>query len=107
MRPIDADDFIESVRSSPMGSMMIYHISQQPTIKLDKLQDACKMNLDSRPADMTENTTSRNPIERFICKECSFKVRDWEAYEYDDETDEVFTYSFRLKYCPACGRKVM
>lgn len=54
----------------------------------------------------TGNITDRNPHDRFHCGECGFMICDWDAYGFEDETDERFSYDFAMKYCPNCGRKV-
>lgn len=54
----------------------------------------------------TRNITDRNPNDRFNCEACGFMVCDWDAYGFEDETDERFSYDFAMKYCPNCGRKV-
>ena len=54
----------------------------------------------------TTNITDRNPHDRFHCGECGFMICDWDAYGFEDETDERFSYDFEMKYCPNCGRKV-
>ena len=56
--------------------------------------------------ETTRNVSGRNPIDKFVCEKCGFMICDWDAYNFEDETDQRFSYDFAMKFCPSCGRKV-
>jgi uncharacterized protein with PIN domain len=42
--------------------------------------------------------------DQFVCSECDIRLEDWKRVDYDEGEKEYFSYE--LKYCPNCGRKI-
>lgn len=42
--------------------------------------------------------------DQFVCSECDIRLEDWKRVDYDEGEKEYFSYE--LKFCPNCGRKI-
>lgn len=52
------------------------------------------------------NESEYDSIDRFECSNCGFIMTEHQEVE-PDEDDVEYTYQFRPKYCPNCGRKIV
>lgn len=56
----------------------------------------------------TKNLSEYDDCDGFVCAKCGFEVEDWNAIERDEDYQkEKNIYSYDLKYCPDCGRRIV
>lgn len=54
-----------------------------------------------------ENLSEYDTIDEFECSNCGIVLGEYQEIETDEDFGDKYTYQYRLRYCPNCGRKII